>query len=204
MDRVTQYANDVLCGEIVAGESVKLACQRHLDDLTNDEFLYRFDVDKANGILDYAESLTLAEGGEPKPLTLYPFQAFILGSLSGWVSKETGYRRFRSSYNQVARQQGKSLLSGVLTTSFGNFSNYNYGLILLAATKADQAKIVFHEAAKFIGSDPDLAELFKVKDYKSEIECKLTNNLIRAVGRDTKSLDGFRAIFGSVDKLLVA
>lgn len=203
VDRVTDYCNKVLDGTIVAGNSIKFACERHLRDLEHSKiavYKYKFDVDKANAIIDFAEKLTLAEGGEPTPLTLYPFQDFILGSLFGWVTKEKGYRRFRQSYIQMARQQGKSLLSGVLTTYFGNFINYNYGLIMLGATKKDQAKIVFNEAVKFINSDEDLKELFNVKDYKSEIECLLTNTLIRAIGRDTKSLDGFRPIYGSCDE----
>jgi len=204
MDRVTQYSVDVLSGDIIAGESVKLACKRHLDDMEKSKlapYRYRFDIDKANAIIDYAETLVLAEGDEVIELTLFPFQAFILGSLLGWVDKETGYRRFRQSYIQMARQQGKSLLSGVLTTYYGNFVKYNYGLILLCATKLDQAKIVYKEAVKFINSDNDLQELFTVKEYKSEIECKMTNNLIRAIGRDSKSIDGFRAIYGSADEL---
>jgi phage terminase large subunit-like protein len=203
MDRVTAYAISVLNGEIIAGNSVKLACKRHLDNLESSKlapYKYRFDVDKANEIINFAETLTLAEGGEPQPLKLYPFQDFILGSLYGWIHKDTGYRRYRQSYIQIARQQGKSLLSGVLTTYNGNFIPYNYGLILLGATKKDQAKIVFNEAVKFIESDEDLSELFKIKDYKSEIECKLTNTIIRAIGRDSKTLDGFRAIYASVDE----
>lgn len=202
-DRVTQYAIDVLEGRIIAGKSIKLACQRHLDDIKkskHDNFRYEFDVEKSNEIIDFAETLTLAEGEEPKPLQLYPFQCFILGSLMGWVHKETEYRRFRSSYIQLARQNGKSLLSGILTTYFGNFANYNHGLVLLGAVKKDQAKIVFKEAVKFINSDEDLQQLFDVKDYKSEIICNRTNTLIRAIGRDTNSIDGFRAIYGSVDE----
>lgn len=203
MDRVTDYCNKVLSGEIIAGNSIKLACKRHLDDLESSKlapYVYRFDVERANAIIDFAETLTLAEGDTPTQLQAYPFQCFILGSLMGWVNKETGYRRFRQSYIQLARQNGKSLLSGVLTTYHGNFINYNYGLILLGATKKDQAKIVFNEAVKFIESDEDLGELFYIKDYKSEIECKLTNNIIRAIGRDTKSIDGFRPIYASVDE----
>lgn len=203
IDRVTQYALDVMDGKIIAGNSVKLACKRHLDDLEKsklESYKYEFDVDKANAIIEFAETLTIAEGGQPTPLKLYPFQDFILGSLYGWITKNSGYRRYRQSYIQVARQQGKSLLSGVLTTYNGNFINYNYGLILLGATKKEQAKIVFNEAVKFIESDSDLSELFKVKDYKSEIECKLTHTTIRAIGRDTKSLDGFRPIYASVDE----
>lgn len=203
MDRVTQYALDVLDNKIIAGDTVKLACKRHLNDLENSKlapYRYKFDVDKSNNIIDFAETLTLVEGGESTKLKLYPFQAFILGSLMGWVDKKTNYRRFRQSYIQLARQNGKSMLSGILTTYNGNFIGYNYGLILLGATKKDQAKIVFKEAVKFIESDSDLQELFEIKDYKSEIECKLTNTIIRAIGRDTKSLDGFRAIYGSVDE----
>lgn len=203
MDRVTKYANDVLEGKIIAGSSVKLACKRHLDDLEKSKlapYKYKFDIERVNKIIDFAETLTIAEGGHPKPLKLYPFQDFILGSLYGWVSKTDEYRKYRQSYIQMARQQGKSLLSGVLTTYNGNFINYNYGLILLGATKKDQAKIVFNEAVKFIESDSDLSELFNVKDYKSEIECNLTHTVIRAIGRDTKSLDGFRPIYASVDE----
>ena len=33
VDRCTQYAVDVVAGKINAGEYVRLACQRHLDDL---------------------------------------------------------------------------------------------------------------------------------------------------------------------------
>ena len=32
-DRCTQYALDVTEGRIIAGELVRLACQRHLDDI---------------------------------------------------------------------------------------------------------------------------------------------------------------------------
>jgi phage terminase large subunit-like protein len=34
-DRCTQYALDVVSGKITAGEYVRLACQRHLDDIEN-------------------------------------------------------------------------------------------------------------------------------------------------------------------------
>ena len=50
VDRVTQYCYDVLNGEIIAGELVKLACKRHLDDLERSKiavFKYEFDIEKA-------------------------------------------------------------------------------------------------------------------------------------------------------------
>ncbi len=203
MDRVTQYALDVIEGKIIAGKLVKLACERHLKDLENSKlavYKYEFDVEKSLRIIDYAETLYIAEGEEKLQLKLYPFQDFILGSLNGWVEKGTGYRRFRTSYVQLARQNGKSFLNGILGTYYGNFDGYNYGQIYCTATKADQAKIVFNEMVKFINSDEDLSELFKIQEYKSTIVCKITNSLIRALGRDTKSIDGFRPLLGIVDE----
>jgi phage terminase large subunit-like protein len=203
IDRVTQYALDVVEGREIAGEYVILACERHLKDMESSKlapYRYTFDIEKSLRIIDYAETLYIAEGEEKVQLTLYPFQAFILGSLNGWVTKDGGYRRFRTSYVQLGRQNGKSFLNGILGTYYGNFDGYNYGQIYCTATKADQAKIVFNEMVKFINSDDDLKELFKVQEYKSTIICLVTNSIIRALGRDTKSIDGFRPLLGIVDE----
>jgi phage terminase large subunit-like protein len=47
--------------------------------------------------------LTIAEGEGDEVFTCAGFQEFILGSLFGWVHKETGKRRFTDSYVQMAR-----------------------------------------------------------------------------------------------------
>jgi phage terminase large subunit-like protein len=205
LHRATQYAMDVLEGRIIAGKYVKLACQRHMTDLERqgtEEFPFIFDEDKANTILEFAETLYIAEGDTKQNLVLAPFQAFIFSSLHGWVHRDTGYRRFRSSYVQVGRQQGKSLKNGVLGAFYGNFTDYKYGQLYCVATKLDQAKIVLKEMIKFIRSDDELEELFKVMEYKSEITCLNTNSTIKALGRDSKSIDGFRPYLGVVDKKL--
>lgn len=203
MDRVLDYCNKVLNGEIIAGESVKMSCERHIRDLESSKlapYKYRFDLSEADAIIDFANDLTIQEGEEVTALTCYPFQNFILGSLMGWVTKDGHYRRFRSSYVQLGRQNGKSFINGILGTYLGNFSGYNYGKIFCVATKHDQAKIVWDEMVKFINGDVELAEFFNVQEYKSLITCKSTNTIIKALGRDTKSLDGFRPLLAVVDE----
>lgn len=203
LDRVTQYAVDVVEGKIVAGRYAILACQRHLDDLEKSKlapYKYVFDIEKANDILDFAETLTIAEGEEEIPVNLEGFQVFILGCLNGWVTKDKGYRRFRTSYVQLGRQNGKSFLNGILGTYYGAFSGYKYGQLYCTATKSDQAKIVLNEIIKFINSDEDLSEFFKVKEHDNTIIALNTNSTIRALGRDTKSIDGFRPLLGIVDE----
>lgn len=203
IDRVTAYCHAVLSDEIIAGELVKDSCRRHLADLEKSKlapYKYEFNIEQSLDIIDFAETLTIAEGEEPIKVTLYPFQAFILGSLNGWIIKGTGYRRFRTSYVQLGRQNGKSFLNGILAAYYGNFAGYNYGQIYCTATKKKQAKIVFDEVVKFIKSDEDLTELFKIKEYSSEIICHITNSVIAALSKDTNSIDGFRPFLGIVDE----
>lgn len=210
-DRATQYAIDVVEGKLKrgVGRLEYLACKRHLNDLERqgtNEFPYVWNIEKANRIIDFAESLTLAEGETPRPLRLWGFQCFVFGSWNGWVHKDTGYRRFRTSYMQVARQNGKSLGNAIPSLYYGNFDGYMYPQIYTVATKELQAKIVLKECYKFINADPELRGtktkkgLFTIRDWKSEIECNLTNGVIKALGRDTESIDGFRPYFGSVDE----
>ena len=63
-DRCTQYALDVTEGRIIAGELVRLACQRHLDDIEKSKaapYRYYFDVEQSEKIINFAEELTIAE-----------------------------------------------------------------------------------------------------------------------------------------------
>ncbi|WP_270940890.1 terminase large subunit [Romboutsia lituseburensis] len=203
-DRVTQYALDVVEGKIVTGNYVKLACIRHLNDLEkakDDDYPFYFNLERANDILEYAESLIIAEGDEQINVKLHGFQEFILGSLNGWVTKKGDYRRFRNSYVQLGRQNGKSFLNGILGTYYGNFDSYKYGQIYCTATKMSQAQIVLNEMIKFINADEDLSKLFKIRTSYNDILCKITNSKIRALGKDTKSIDGFRPYLGIVDEL---
>lgn len=206
LDRATLYAKKVVNGSIIAGKYVKLACRRHLKDLKRQgtkEFPYIFDRDKAERILNFAETLYIAEGdGGNQLLSLAEFQCFILGSLFGWVHMDTGYRRFRTSYIQLGRQNGKSMINGILGVYCSNFDGYKYGQIYCTATKSDQAKIVLKEMIKMIEADEDLYELFKIQEYKNTIEALVTKSTIKALGRDSKSIDGFRPYLGIVDKFV--
>ena len=209
IDRCTQYAVDVIEGREIAGEYVKLACQRHLDDLEKSKaapYVYYFDVEQSERIINFAEELVIAEGDEEQPVECYPFQCFILGSLNGWRKKiadpKSGvhHRRFRTSYVQLGRQNGKSFINGILAAYYGNFDRYKYGQIYCAATKQEQANIVLKEIIKFINSDEELGAWFKVHEHSNSIDCLLTHSVIKALSGDTKSADGLRPYLGIVDE----
>ena len=162
-DRVTEYASRVVSGEIVAGELHILACKRHLDDLKKqrtDDFPFYYDPAKAMEVINYAETLTIAEGSEPKPVILLDSQAFDLGCTFGWFKVSNNKRRFRRRYKSMARQNGKTFENGIMGTYIAGFGGYHYGKLFTVATKKRQARLAWEEMSKFITIDPDLNEYF--------------------------------------------
>jgi phage terminase large subunit-like protein len=203
-DRVTEYAHKVVSGKVKAGELHVLACKRHLNDLKRqrtEKFPYYYDPARALDIIEYAETLTIAEGTEPRPVRLIESQAFDLGCTFGWYKVSNGKRRFRRRYKSMARQNGKTFENGIMGTYIAGFGGYNYGKLFTAATKKRQARLAWEEMSKFITVDPDLGDYFKVMDYKSMIEALETHCTIEALSREGGLEDGFRAIFASVDEI---
>lgn len=203
-DRCTDHARAVVAGALGHGELHRLACQRHLRDLSRqrtDEFPYYWDAEASEQVLAYAETLTIAEGAEPKPVRLTETQAFDIGCTFGWKKVANDKRRFRRRYKSMARQNGKTFENGILGTYIAGFSGYRHGKLFTVATKKRQARLAWEEMSKFVGIDPDLGELFRVKDYKSTIEATETHCTIEALSREAGLDDGFRSIFSSIDEL---
>ena len=203
-DRVTEYASKVVSGAVITGEFHRLACQRHLNDLKkqrSEDFPYYYDPIKASEIIDYSETLTIAEGDMPKTVKLIDSQAFDLGCTFGWLKVSNNKRRFRRRYKSMARQNGKTFENGIMGTYIAGFGGYNFGKLFTVATKKRQARLAWEEMSKFITIDPDLGEYFDVKDYKSVIEAIATNCTIEALSKEAGLDDGFRAIYASIDEI---
>jgi phage terminase large subunit-like protein len=111
-----RYAEGVVSGKIIACEWVKKACQRQIGDLKrwSKSGPYRFDSKKANRICQFAEGLPHIKGEwarRGEKLKLEPWQCFVYTTIFGWVSRESGLRRFRIAYLEVARKNAKSTIS---------------------------------------------------------------------------------------------
>ena len=116
-----KYAIEVVTGKRLACKWEKLSCERHLRDLlrqNTDEFPYVFDFTRSNLIFNwFSKRCTHVKGVfAGQPIELVAFQKYDLGCLFGWVHRETGYRRFKYSYNKISRGHAKSTVqSGIAT-----------------------------------------------------------------------------------------
>ena len=153
-DRVTAYARAAVAGQVeVDGELHILACKRHLQDLERErtsEFPYYWDPDAAERVLSYAETLTIAEGSEPKAVELIPEQVFDIGCTFGWKKVSNNCRRFRRRYKCMARQNGKTFENGIMGTYVAGFGGYYHGKLFTVATKKRQARLAWAYINLFI------------------------------------------------------
>lgn len=201
IDRTTEYARAIVAGRKICCRAELDACRRHLRDLSNPELEWR--PEEAERHIEFANLLSYYDDTEKrtKQLSTRGFQNFIIGSLFGWYRK-SGYRRYTQAYVQVARKNGKSFLCGDLCLDFAMLSGVPDGQIYCAGTKLDDALITWGEVKKFVKSDPDLEEYFKIKDYNnstSRIIHKSNGTVIRPLsGLDER--DGFKPLLNVVDE----
>ncbi len=201
-DPVTQYALDVVEGKIITGRLVRLACERHLRDLdTGWQRGLKWDPDAAQHAIDFFKFLRHSQGEwAGAVLYLEPWQQFRIGSVFGW-KRADGTRRFRTAYNEVARKNGKSTESAGIGLYMLDADGEPGAEVYSAATKRDQAKIVWDEAARMVKKSPALAKRVRVLPGKGNMYVEETASKYEPLGADADSLDGLNIHCAIVDEL---
>jgi phage terminase large subunit-like protein len=199
---IDHYARTVLRGRVPAGKYHKLACERHEHDRSREAtpaFPYRFDVERANRFLRFGEQLKHYRGEWAGQFIRWePYQVFRLGSLFGWVHCETEYRRFRHAYNELPRKNGKSLEDAVVAVYVTFFDGEPGAEGYCAATKKDQARIVFGDAKQLVISS---GLKTRIAVLKSNLYQEVSASKLEPLGADEDSLDGLNAHFISLDEI---
>lgn len=169
VNSANKYARDVVAGKIDACSYIKLACKRHLNDLTWSKlkgFPYRFDRDKAEDAIGFIQKLPHTKGdwaARGELLILQPWQCFIVACIFGWVHKKTGLRKYRKAYIEVPRKNGKSPLAAaighLMFVEDGEFGAEVYS----GATTEKQAWEVYRPARKMAMNSPDFTEFYSIE-----------------------------------------
>lgn len=162
-DPVTAYAKAVVKGKKVAGPHVRDACKRHLDDMEHGAARgLRFDKAAALRAIDYFRHVLRLNGGEfeNQPFELLDWQQFVIGSLMGWKGSD-GWRRFRVAYIETAKGSGKSPLAAGLGMYGLTSDDEPRAEIYAAATKKDQAMVLFRDAVAMYQLAPALKARLK-------------------------------------------
>jgi phage terminase large subunit-like protein len=199
---VTDYARGVVAGAIIAGAYVRRACQRHLDDLrqAEDRGLV-FDVGAATWAIDFFPRLCRHSKGEwaGQPLELEPWQKFVIGSIFGWKKLSDGTRRFRLAYVEIPRKNGKSTLAAGIGLLLAFFDNEAGAEVYSAATKRDQAIIVWLDAKRMAQHSPTIRQTVRILSLN--LSDPSTDSKFEPLGADANNLDGLNAHGKIIDEL---
>ncbi len=207
VDPVTQYAVDVLEGRIVAGRLVRLACERHLRDLeTGSKRGLKWNPAAAQHAIDFFRYLRHSKGEwAGRVVELEPWQKFRIGNVFGWLRRDedTGewVRRYRTAYNEVARKNGKSTESAGVGLYLFDSDDEPGAEVYSAATKRDQAKIVWDAAQRMVRKSPALAKRIKIFPGKGNMSVEETASKFEPLGADEDYLDGLNIHGAIVDEL---
>lgn len=159
-DPATAYAQAVVDGSRVAGPHVRDQCARHLKDLKEGHKRgLVWDVESANRAMRFFSNVLKLNGGnfEGVAFQLLPWQQFVVGSIFGWKGAD-GYRRFRVVYVETAKGSGKSPLAAGIGMVGLVADGENRAEIYAAATKKDQAMILFRDAVAMYDQSPELSK----------------------------------------------
>jgi phage terminase large subunit-like protein len=201
--RARRYCEGVLSGDVPACRYVQQACQRQVDDLASPPPGYQFDEEKAARICAFIELCShikgpLASRGET--IRLEDWQVFALTTVFGWVDKE-GNRRFRRSYIEVPRGNGKSAISSPVGLYMLALDGEAGAEVYSAATTRDQARIVFRDAQAMARKMPQFCRRFGVDVTAQAITQLRSASRFKALSADGHTLDGLNIHLAIVDEL---
>ena len=179
---------------------MRLACERHFRDLENGPkrgLVWRPDV-AIHGI-DFNRFLVHSKGEwAGKPVRLELWQKFVRGSVYGWFLAND-LRRFRTVYEEVARKNGKTTDAATIALK-GLVADGEPGAeVYSAATKKDQARLVFDEARRMVLRSPNLLKKVHVLTRVLAVDSTLSSFV--PLSSDERTLDGLNPHIIVIDEL---
>lgn len=192
-----QYAEDVLSGKQIACRYVRQACQRFMDDLQRDDLIFK--VDKVDRVVEFFADLKHGAGEyENKPFLLEPWQHFIIMNLYGFYWKESGKRRFRTAYLEMARKNGKTSLAAGLCLYHLSYDEDGAAEVLQVANSKEQISIAYRITKGFVKKLDPNERYFK--RYRNDIIFFPDDGILKMLASDDTKLDGYNCNFGLIDE----
>ena len=204
MNYVKEYYEKIKSGEVVACEEIKCMYARLVEEMDRPmehPFLFYFDEDVGEHPIIFIETFCRHYQGEKagQLVKLDLWQKAFIQALFGFLEKTTGLRRFREYYLEVARKHGKSFISGCISIYMLVADGEDGAEIYSAATKLDQAKIIYNVAKNIVDQSPELKAL--IKSTREGLSFKMTRSLMKALPNESKSLDGLNIHFAALDEI---
>lgn len=186
----------MLRGEVVVGEYVYLAVERHYRDLVDGAKRgLEFDAAAGRHVIDFIEKFFFHIKGPlaRMPILLDPWQKFWTAVLYGWKTGEA-VRRFTRGYEEVARKNGKSTWKGPQGAYLFMMDGEVGAEVYAVATTREQAMSVFRPAfdnfRAWARRSPGVKRSFKIHEGVNLEKIVFDTSIFKPLPANAESLDG--------------
>ncbi len=186
----------MLRGEIVVGEYVYLAVERHYRDLLEGHKRgLQFETAAGWHVIQFIERFFVHIKGPlaGTPILLDPWQKFWTAVLYGWKTAE-GLRRFTRGYEEVARKNGKSTWKGPQGAYLFMMDGEIGAEVYAVATTREQAMSVFKPAfdnfRRWGRRSPGVKRSFRIHEGRNLEQIAFDSAVFKPLPANAESLDG--------------
>lgn len=198
---ILEYWQKIESGQVVVSKKVRRVYQKLVADLDDKGSEWEYNPKRANHAIEFIENYCKHSKGKMggKPFVLELWQKAMIAALFGFVHKIDGTRKYRELLLIVARKNGKSALGSVIALYMLVADGEAGPEVVSAATKKDQAKIIWLEAKRMVKKSPALSK--RVRALVAELISDFNDGSFKPLSSDSNTLDGLNVHCALIDEL---
>lgn len=187
---IREYWNRIESGQEVVSEKIYKTYKKLVYDLDHeDESEFFYSPKRGNHIIEFIENFCRHSKGKMggKPVILELWEKAMLAAIFGFIDIE-GNRKYREALLIVGRKNGKSLIASGVGLYMLMADGEAGPEVISAATKREQAKIIWLEAKRMIAKSPSLSK--RTRSLVGEIDADFCDGVFKPLASDSNTLDG--------------
>lgn len=198
---ILEYWNKIVSGEEIVSDKVKRVYKKLIEDLDNINSEWEYDPKRANHAIEFIENYTKHSKGKMggKPFILELWQKAMTAALFGFIHKIDQTRKYREFMLIVARKNGKSAWGSAVALYMLVADGEAGPEVVSAATKKDQAKIIWSEAKRMVKKSPVLTK--RIRTLVAEMISDFNDGSFKPLSSDSNTLDGLNIHASLIDEL---
>jgi phage terminase large subunit-like protein len=198
---ILEYWQKIESGEEVVSDKVRRVYKKLVRDLYDQNSEWEYSPKRANHAIEFVENFCKHSKGKMggKPFILELWQKALVAATFGFVHKIDGTRKYRELILIVARKNGKSALGSAIALYMLVADGEAGPEVVSAATKKDQAKIIWSESKRMVKKSPALRK--RIKTLVSELVSEFNDGSFKPLSSDSNTLDGLNVHCSLIDEL---
>lgn len=201
MNIIEKYWQEIDTKKILVSNKVKRVYKKLIDDMNDQESVYEYSEERANHAIEFVEKFCKHSKGKQggKPFKLELWQKAMTAALFGFIHKIDSTRKYKEFILIVARKNGKSAWGSAVALYMLMADGEPGPEIISAATKKDQAKIVWLESKRMVKKSPALRK--RIRPLVAEMLADFNDGSFRPVSSESNTLDGLNLHGSFIDEL---